>query len=376
MNTILPPGSSAQSPLQRLPAARSPEPATGLAVEGAVPPAQTPSPSGDANAVGSAFPGAAFLPSGVTLGETQAIGAVAAPSRPPVESFQTFLQRLEAPADLGYIPLEDAKLKDGLNQFLGSLRTQLAERPELREKLAQSTAGQGLLAALDGAANGQLDSNAVIQIQTFIAASGIDIGYSDNSLGVDGDYGPLTHMGLQQAFANLLEQPDQALAGLSEREAGIVQNVRDSRPAISDVVPATPLSESDGSIVSTPYQDKNGNPVRLNPAAAQGLTRIQDLARAKGIEVRINSSYRSVEEQTRLWRDALAKYGSAEEARRWVAPPGRSRHNSGGAIDMNLMRNGQKIPQSEFDALIREAGMYRPMAWEGWHVEPLGSRRA
>ena len=43
---------------------------------------------------------------------------------------------------------------------------------------------------------------------------------------------------------------------------------------------------------------------------------------------------------------------------------------------MNLMRNGQKIAQSEFDALIREAGMYRPMAWEGWHVEPLGSRRA
>ena len=114
--------------------------------------------------------------------------------------------------------------------------------------------------------------------------------------------------------------------------------------------------------------------MRLKPAAAEGLSRIYDLARARGIDVRVNSSYRSVEEQTRLWREALSKYGSAEAARKWVAPPGRSRHNSGEAIDMNLMRNGQKIPQSEFDALIREAGMYRPMAWEGWHVEPLGSR--
>lgn len=373
MNMMITPGSSGNDRIQSPPAERAVKPSLSLPLEGAT--IQSPTEPLDANAVAAAFPEAGFSPSGVTLGETQAVDEVAA-SGPQIETFQTFLQRLEAPADLGYIPLEDAKLKEGLNQFLGTLKTQLADNPELRDKLAQSTAGQGLLAALDSAAAGNLNSEAIIQLQTFIVASGVDIGYSDNSLGIDGDYGPLTHQGLQQAFSQLLAEPDKALAGLAEREASVIQNVRDSRPAISDIAPPTPLSESDGSIVTTPYQDKNGNNVRLNPAAAQGLSRIYDLARAKGIDVRINSSYRSVEEQTRLWREALSKYGSAEEARRWVAPPGRSRHNSGGAIDMNLMRNGQKIAQSEFDALIREAGMYRPMAWEGWHVEPLGSRRA
>lgn len=318
---------------------------------------------GDANTAAT-FPEAAFAP---------VDPSVSGPAS-GIERFETFLQRLNAPADAGYIPLEDARLKDGLSQYLNQLGAQLAERPELRSQLEQSPAGKGLLEALDSAAAGQLDPAAIVKLQTFIVASGVDIGYSDNSLGVDGDYGPLTHQGLQQAFSQLLANPEQALAGLNERGAGIVQEVQASRPAISDIAPTGNAAETDGSVVTTPFQDKNGNQVRLKPAAAEGLSRTYDLARARGIDVRVNSSYRSVEEQTRLWREALSKYGSAEAARKWVAPPGRSRHNSGEAIDMNLMRNGQKIPQSEFDALIREAGMYRPMAWEGWHVEPLGSR--
>lgn len=293
-----------------------------------------------------------------------------------IEKFETFLQRLHAPADTGYISLEEAHLKDGLSQFLNQLGTQLAERPELREQLGQNPAGKGLLEALDSAASGQLDSAAIVKLQTFVVASDVDIGYSDNRLGIDGDYGPLTHQGLQQAFVQLLANPEQSLAGLNERGAGIVQEVHDSRPVISDIVPSVGADETEGALISTPFQDKNGNQIRLKPSAAEGLSRIYELARARGIDVRVNSSYRSVEEQTRLWRDALNKYGSAEAARKWVAPPGRSRHNSGEAIDMNLMRNGQKIPQSEFDEIMRQAGMYRPMSWETWHVEPLGSRRA
>lgn len=366
MNMAVP---SERSPL--IPAV-SPAPArpaeTALSLPVSAQPVDEPQGPADSSAVSSAFPEASFAP----------VDPVVQGSQSQIESFFTFLQRLNAPPDAGYIPLEDSRLKDGLSQYLGQLSAQLAQQPELRDKLAQTEAGQGLLSALDSAAAGRLDSSAIVQIQTFIVASGVDIGYTDNSLGIDGDYGPLTHRGLQQAFSQLMTTPDQALTGLkNERSVALLRDVRASRPAISDVAPSStmpPPTETNGSLTTTPFQDKNGNPVRLTPVAAQGLSRIYELAKARGIDVRVNSSYRSVEEQTRLWREALSKYGSAEEARRWVAPPGRSRHNSGGAIDMNLMRNGQKIPQSEFDALIREAGMYRPMAWEGWHVEPLGSR--
>ena len=80
----------------------------------------------------------------------------------------------------------------------------------------------------------------------------------------------------------------------------------------------------------------------------------------------IESGDRDTATQTRLWNEAVAKYGE-EEARNWVAPPGHSNHEKGIAIDfggdMELL--AQLAPQF---------GLYQPMSWEPWHWEPLGSR--
>ena len=80
----------------------------------------------------------------------------------------------------------------------------------------------------------------------------------------------------------------------------------------------------------------------------------------------IESGDRDTATQTRLWNEAVAKYGE-EEARNWVAPPGHSNHEKGIAIDfggdMDLL--AQLAPQF---------GLYQPMSWEPWHWEPLGSR--
>ena len=86
-------------------------------------------------------------------------------------------------------------------------------------------------------------------------------------------------------------------------------------------------------------------------------------------KLRLNSGYRSVAHQQRLWTDALQKYGSASAARKWVAPPGGSKHNSGLAADIG--------PPSERAWLKRNAdkfGLYLPMTHEPWHVEVKGSR--
>src|SRR6478609_1463571 len=48
------------------------------------------------------------------------------------------------------------------------------------------------------------------------------------------------------------------------------------------------------------------------------------------------SGFRDPRRQQRLWDAALRRYGSASEARKWVAPPGSSAHQSGRAIDFYL----------------------------------------
>lgn len=90
------------------------------------------------------------------------------------------------------------------------------------------------------------------------------------------------------------------------------------------------------------------------------------------------SGYRSEERQAELWEEALKKYGSPEAARKWVAPPGNSKHNSGQAVDLSW--NGRSLkhaPKDVIDWVHQNAGKYGmhfPMSWEPWHVEPVGSR--
>lgn len=90
------------------------------------------------------------------------------------------------------------------------------------------------------------------------------------------------------------------------------------------------------------------------------------------------SGARSIERQQKLWDDALVKYGSAEEARKWVAPPGASQHNKGNAVDVSY--NGQSLaraPKEVVDWVHANAGNYGlnfPLANENWHIEPIGAR--
>lgn len=95
---------------------------------------------------------------------------------------------------------------------------------------------------------------------------------------------------------------------------------------------------------------------------------LQQLIRASGGRVWINSGYRSVERQTQLWNAAVKKYGSPEAARHWVAPPGSSNHNHGVAADLG---GDMKVAHQ----LAAQFGLVFPMSWEPWHIEPVGARK-
>ncbi len=102
----------------------------------------------------------------------------------------------------------------------------------------------------------------------------------------------------------------------------------------------------------------------LAPLFSQQL---QALIAASGGRIRIESGYRSIEQQTRLWNEAVARYGSPEAARKWVAPPGKSNHNHGAAADLagDLELAHQLAPQF---------GLVFPMDYEDWHIELAGQR--
>jgi hypothetical protein len=88
-------------------------------------------------------------------------------------------------------------------------------------------------------------------------------------------------------------------------------------------------------------------------------------------ELKITSAYRSPKLQAQLWERALAKYGSPEKARKWVAPPGRSQHGSGNAIDWKYSSDRAK---SWVRANAGNFGATFPLGNEPWHMELAGAR--
>ncbi len=117
------------------------------------------------------------------------------------------------------------------------------------------------------------------------------------------------------------------------------------------------------------------DPALLSPlAGVEGLApemqiAIDRLLQASGGRVTLVSGFRSTERQAELWNQALAVYGSAEAADDWVAPPGHSMHERGLAADL-----GGDLGLAV--TLVEELGLplWRPMSWEPWHFELVGSR--
>lgn len=96
----------------------------------------------------------------------------------------------------------------------------------------------------------------------------------------------------------------------------------------------------------------------------KALRRAATDAAEDGVEFQVNSGWRSPEYKGQLLREAVSKYGSEEEAARWVATADTSPHVSGDAVD---------IGQSDATAWLSKHGagyglcqIYRN---EPWHYE-------
>lgn len=126
------------------------------------------------------------------------------------------------------------------------------------------------------------------------------------------------------------------------------------------------VTEADGALPdgATVFDDRYPGVANLDPDLLQALREAATDAADDGIDFSVNSGWRSPEYQNQLLREAVSKYGSEEEAARWVATADTSRHVSGDAID---------IGHSDATAWLSEHGaeyglcqIYRN---EPWHYE-------
>ena len=126
------------------------------------------------------------------------------------------------------------------------------------------------------------------------------------------------------------------------------------------------LGEAGGAVPdgTTVFDDGIPGVANLDPALLGALRRAATDAAAGGVELYVDSGWRSREYQEQLFREAVLKYGSEEEAARWVATPDTSAHVSGDAVDIG--------PSASAGWLSEHGAQYdlcRIYGNEPWHFE-------
>lgn len=120
--------------------------------------------------------------------------------------------------------------------------------------------------------------------------------------------------------------------------------------------------------------DGGGVPGADAPTPATGLDAelqrrfeaAQAAAAADDVSLTLTSGWRSAADQQALLDDAVERYGSLEEALRWVLPPEESAHVQGLAIDVGDTEGAYWLAEHSLDF-----GLCQTYANEIWHFEKL-----
>jgi zinc D-Ala-D-Ala carboxypeptidase len=125
------------------------------------------------------------------------------------------------------------------------------------------------------------------------------------------------------------------------------------------------LGEAHGALPdgATVFDDEYPAVANLDPALLGALRQAATDAAEDGVGFLVDSGWRSPEYQERLLREAVSKYGSVEEAARWVATAETSAHVSGDAVDLG---SGATAWLSEHGAAY---GLCQIYGNEPWHYE-------
>lgn len=140
----------------------------------------------------------------------------------------------------------------------------------------------------------------------------------------------------------------------------------------SDAPPAAPPGENRGALDETGrvadgvtvFDDGVPAVANLDPALLEALRQAATDAASDGVQFVVNSGWRSPEYQDQLFQEAVAEYGSPEDAARWVATAATSPHVSGDAVDIGEL--DATVWLSEHGAAYGLCQIYDN---EPWHYE-------
>ena len=126
------------------------------------------------------------------------------------------------------------------------------------------------------------------------------------------------------------------------------------------------LGEADGLVAdgTSIFDDEIPAVANLDPGLLKALRRAATDAARDGVELQVNSGWRSHEYQEQLLREAASEYGSEQEAARWVSTANTSAHVSGDAVDIGPLTATAWL--SEHGAHYGLCQIYRN---EPWHFE-------
>jgi D-alanyl-D-alanine carboxypeptidase len=126
------------------------------------------------------------------------------------------------------------------------------------------------------------------------------------------------------------------------------------------------LGEADGAVPdhTTVFDNEVPGVARLDSDLLRALRQAATAASADGVQLYVDSGWRSPAYQEQLLREAVAKYGSEAAAARWVAAPDKSAHVSGEAVDIGPSSAASWL--SEHGAAY---GLCRVYGNEPWHFE-------
>jgi D-alanyl-D-alanine carboxypeptidase len=159
--------------------------------------------------------------------------------------------------------------------------------------------------------------------------------------------GTLVHQSASSSAASFSEVRRSLLGGTALEEDGAV-------------------TEDDGALPHgvTVFDDEYPGVANLDPALLHALREAATDAAEEGIEIQVNSGWRSPEYQDQLFREAVSEYGSEEEAARWVASANTSAHVSGDAVDIGPFDATAWLP-----AHGAHYGLCQIYRNESWHYE-------
>ena len=155
---------------------------------------------------------------------------------------------------------------------------------------------------------------------------------------------------------------------------------RNERAAGTGVSPAGRIRNPQPPTRTTDLRGVGGKKVSLEVKAARAYRELRAAARAAGFKAPlfdVVSGLRSDARQRQLFNAAVKKYGSVAEARKWVAPPGKSAHRSGRVVDLHLGPRNQSSTAKDIRATAAWKWMrdnagrfgFNPYPREPWHWE-------